>query len=174
MHLQMLQSDRQQRIRTQKLENAVHPIRDDLIETPLQLLLKQYIVRPSLPEPLDFLLLPRCRKDRATMFFGQKHSPKPDTARGAVDKHRGRGRNPRGFKQRAPRRPHAHARPAKDIPSERRVGEPEAATRVADRVLRIGAIMRFATAVSPPGDAIARFESRLLARAFNDAYELLA
>lgn len=108
------------------------------------------------------------------VVFGEEDSPEADAAGSAVHEDGGLWFQLRGFEEGAPGCPHAHENAAEDGPGEGGGREGEAAPRVADGVLGVGAVVGFAAAVDPASDVVARFEGGGGAGCFDDADEFLA
>lgn len=108
------------------------------------------------------------------VVLGEEDGPEADAAGSAVHEHGGLWFQLRGFEEGAPGCPHAHEDAAEDGPGEGCGREGEAAPRVADGVLGVGAVVGFAAAVDPAGDVVAWLEGGGGAGRFDDADEFFA
>ncbi len=161
-------------IRADELEHAVDALRIQLRERGGEVGFQQDVVGAGGFQLGDLGLLARRGDDGAGVAFGQEDGPDADAAGAAVHEEGGPRAQLRGFEEGAPGCVHAHEDAAKDLPRERGGGDGEAPAPVADGVLGVSAVVGFAAAVDPAGDAVVGFEGGGGAGCFDDADEFFA
>lgn len=155
---QVREGDVEDLSRTHGFEDAVEALGDGGAEARVEVRFREDVVRARVHQLGGFVLLARRGDEGAWVVGGEEGGPEAQAAGAAV---RQEGRSPvrrRGVEEGAPCRPHAREDAAEDVPGQGGGRDGEAAPRVAEGVLGVGAVVGFAAAVDPARDGVAGVE----------------